>query len=232
MKHFLRSARDKSRLQAAGFCAVGIALFALFWVCAPVVFAAPANEGGGKTPAELIQAKLPAGTTLASASEPQLLDAVCKAVKQNPNQAELIVRTAGGPRKDLRAKMICMAVSCGHGFIEDKGANCSWLVDIVQEWSKSDPDMANRLVESVGQCSPECRDLLVSPGEGPGNFGVTPLNINAPPGSVGGGSGGNVCQVCHNGQNVQVACTDLSSYLASHPGDTSGACPATPSQNP
>lgn len=234
MKYFLRAARTNSRLKMALTCAGSLTLAVVFWTAVPNILAA--NQG--RTPAELLQAKLPGGATIASASDSQLLDAVCGAVKDSPSQAGLIARTAGGPRRDLRGKIICQAARCGgSGGLSDpkgdaKGADCSWLVDIVHEWSKSDPDMANRLVESVGQCSPECRDLLLSPGEGPGNFGNPPVNINAPPGSSGGGSGGNVCQVCHNGSNVQVACTDLDSYLASHPGDTSGACPATPSQNP
>jgi hypothetical protein len=108
-------------------------------------------------------------------------------------------------------------------------------VDIVREWIKVDPDGANRWLEVVMECAPSCRDLLQGLGAGAGgegNFTNPPNNISAPPGSVGGGSGGNVCIVCHNGTEVQVACSNLDSYLKSHPGDTAGPCAPTPVTNP
>src|ERR1017187_10670077 len=57
---------------------VGIALGSGFWIAST-----PMAHGHAKlTPVEMIQAKLPQGKTIATASDAQLLEAVCKAVKQ------------------------------------------------------------------------------------------------------------------------------------------------------
>lgn len=213
----------------------GVALLLALALASSLWFASSPNARGAQmTPAEMIQHKLPVNMTIATASDPQLLDAVCKAIKQWPKEAALIVRTAAGARQSLRSNILCMAIRCAR---EDKaGIDCTWALDIVREWIKADPSLANQLTESIAQCAPECRDALQNlgsgAGEGEGAFGNPPSNINAPPGSTGGGAGGNTCIVCHNGQEVQIACSDLQSYLRSHPGDTAGPCQPTPVTNP
>jgi hypothetical protein len=181
------------------------------------------------TPAEMIQSKLPPHTTIATATDAQLLQAVGEAVRQWPKDAALIVRTAAGARKSIRADILCIAIRSAR----ERGAlDCNWVLDILREWIKADPGLANQLTEAVSQCAPECREALQSLSLGEGAFTNPPNNINAPPGSVGGGGGGNVCLVCHNGTEIQVACSDLENYLKSHPGDTAGPCVPTPTTNP
>ncbi len=200
------------------------ALGSSFWVASLHL-----AEGARVTPAEMIQSKLPPGTTIATATDPQLLEAVCRAVKQWPSEAHFIVRTAAGARKSLRTDILCTAIRC---LREQNALDCAWVVDVVREWIKADPGDANRLTELIIECAPECRDPLQALLLGVGTFTNPPANINAPPGSVGGGAGGNVCLVCHNNQEIQVACSDLESYLRSHPGDTAGACVVTSVTNP
>lgn len=205
---------------------VGVVLASAFLV-GPL----PLAQAAPMTPAEMIQSQLPAGKTIVTATDAELLEAVCKAVKKWPKEAPLIVRTAYGARKTLRADILCMAIRC----LRDKHSfDCLWVVDILREWIKEDPDNANELTELILKCSPECRDVLqnLAMSEGAGNFTNPPANVNAPPGSVGGGAGGNVCLVCHNGQEIQIACSDVADYLRSHPGDTAGACQVTPATNP
>jgi hypothetical protein len=205
---------------------VGVALGSAFWMAST-----PMAHGQIKlTPVEMIQAKLPQGKTIATATDTQLLNAVCKAVKQWPKEAPLIVRTAAGARKSIRTDILCMAIRC---LRENHQLDCTWVLDIVREWINADPKLANQLTEVISNCSPECRDALqgLAGGAGEGAFANPPANLNPPPGSTGGGGAENICIVCHNGQNIQISCSDLDRYLASHPGDTAGACQVTPATN-
>jgi hypothetical protein len=125
-----------------------------------------------------------------------------------------------------------MAIRCARGADSKNVRDCSWVVDVVREWIGVDPSLANQLIESVSACAPDCRDPLQNLGLGEGNFANPPANINPPPGTTGGGAGGNICLVCHNGHEIQISCSDLESYLKAHPGDFAGPCQPTPVTNP
>ena len=202
---------------------VGIALGSGFWIAST-----PMAHGQAKlTPVEMIQAKLPQGKTIATASDPQVMEAVCQAVKQSPKEAPLIVRTVAGARKNLRGDILCTTIRC---LKEKRELDCAWITDLMREWIKADPDSANQLIEFVSNCSPDCQEALQGLLTG-GAFPNPPSNINPAPGSVGGGASGNTCTVCHNGGNVQVACDEMGNYLAGHPGDTAGSCQVTSTTN-
>lgn len=204
---------------------IGVSLGTGFWFASM-----PMADGQTKlTPVEMIQSKLPQGKTIATATDTELLDAMCRAVKQWAKDAPLLVRTAAGARKNLRADILCMAIRC---LREKHTLDCAWVTDVVREWIKADPGMANQLTELVSNCAPECRDALQGLGGGEGTFANPPTNVNPPPGSSGGGASENICIVCHNGQNIQISCSDLDGFLRSHPGDTAGPCQVTPSTNP
>jgi hypothetical protein len=204
---------------------IGATLGSGFWIAST-----PMAHGQSKlTPVEMIQAKLPSDKTIATASDTQLLDAVCKAVKQSPKDASLIIRTVAGARKNLQGDILCMTIRC---LKEKREFDCAWVTDVVRDWIKADPDSTNQLIELVSDCSPDCRDPLQGLLTGGGAFANLPSNINPPPGSVGGGAAsGNACIVCHNGENVQIACDNMANYLTAHPGDTSGACQVTSTTN-
>jgi hypothetical protein len=204
---------------------VGIALGSGFWIASTPM----AHSETKLTPIEMIQPKLPSGKTIATASDTELLNAVCGAVKQWPKDAPLIIRTVAGARKSLRGDVLCMTVRC---LKEKRELDCTWVTDVVRDWIKADPDSANQLIELVSDCSPDCRDPLQGLLIGGGAFANPPSNINPPPGSVGGGAAaGNTCVVCHNGANVQIACENMANYLTTHPGDTSGSCQVTSTTN-
>ncbi|MEY2546787.1 MAG: hypothetical protein QOG48_1904 [Verrucomicrobiota bacterium] len=220
--------------------AAGVSLVSGFWIAS-----APVAKAVQRTPAEIIQAELPSDMTIATASDRQLLDAVCKSVKRSPSEAGLIVRTAAGARQKIRSDVLCMAVKCARTTNDDiKGTKCTWVVDVVRDWIKQDPNLASQLTESVSQCSPTCRDTLQvalvegkdAPAEGPGNFegGNVMNNLNPPPGSSGGGglAQESKCVVCHNGHEISIPCETAQKHLQQHSGDTLGACQATPVTNP
>lgn len=224
----------------------GVALAGGFWVAST-----PVAKGVQKTPAEIIQAHLPSNTTIGSATDQQLLDAVCQSVKQSPKDAALIVRTAAGARQTIRTNVLCTALKCGRS---GSGETCGWAVDVAREWIKQDPNLASQMTESVSACAPDCRDTFQAalvegrdiPAEGPdsastGNFGANvPSNINPPPGAAGGGgstssNGGadeGKCTVCHNGHEISIPCAKTQRFVQQHSGDTLGPCAATPITNP
>ena len=39
-----------------------------------------------------------------------------------------------------------------------------------------------------------------------------------------------MCQVCHHGQTITIACDQVAKYLKNHPGDTNGPCPVSQEQ--
>jgi hypothetical protein len=216
-----RSARMAAVSKTGSRLLAAVALAAGIWLaCLPLAQAATA------TPAEMIQRQLPANMTIATASDPQLLDAVCKAVRQHPKEAALIVRTAAA-RKSLRPDILCAAIRCSH----ERKSDCTWVLDVLREWIKADPNNANALIESISQCAPDCREALQSLTLGEGNFGNPPANINPPPGSSGGGASQNKCVVCHNGHEIFIPCDTADKHFQQHPGDTLGPCQPTPATN-
>jgi hypothetical protein len=177
------------------------------------------------TPAEMIKANLPHTLSLASAPKADILSAICKAVSSNEKEAPDIVRTAAGARQELTADILRTAVNC----LERDKANldCKLARSTLQQAIAVKRDQADSLTELFIQLTPAC---VESPEEGPNaNIG----NINGAPGSVGGGAAINpdTCSVCHANQSIQVNCSDLNNYLKNHPGDTAGACEATPNAN-
>ncbi len=201
---------------------LGVALASGFWIVSVPMARAQSKQ----TPVQMIQSHLPSGKTIGTATDKQLFDALCKTVKESPQEASSIVRTAAKARKNLRGDILCMTIRC---LRDDKGFDCSWVVEVVRDWIKDTPDMASKLTDLVANCSPECGEMLQAVGEG--GFVNPPSNVNQPPGSVGGGGSTNPCVVCQNGRDVQVSCEDLASYLSSHPGAMAGPCGMTPTTN-
>ena len=202
--------------------AVSVSLGAIFWVAS-----IPLAQAAAVTPAEMIQAHLPHSMSMASAPKADVLSAVCKAIAKNPKDAPDIVRTAAGARKEIAPDILKMAVHCLH---EDKGdVNCEIARGTLREVIAADPEEAAGLTQLFISLIPSC---IESPEEGPGGVNNAP-SLSIAPGSLGGGAGGvgDVCSVCHNNQSIQVPCGNLNAYLASHPGDTAGACEATPNTN-
>ena len=207
-----------SVLQTTFLGILSVALGAALWLAS-----LPMASAAGTTPAEMIQANLPPSMSLANAGRAQILSAICKAVSRSPQDAPQIVRAAAGARKELTGEIVGQAVRCLKG--DDKGGtNCDLVRATLQEAITIDAGQAAVFTESVMSLAPGCLD---SPEEGPVDSGLT--NINPPGSSV--GDAGDPCVVCHNNQPIQVVCSKVDEYLQNHPGDTAGACVATPDSN-
>jgi hypothetical protein len=201
--------------------AISVALAASFWIASlPMALAAASS------PADLIQANLPHAMTMASAPKAEILSAVCKAVTKNQKKAPEIVRAAATARKEFTADILKTAVDCLH--LNAEHPDCELARHTLQEAIAIDPDRAASLNELFIQLVPGCAG---TPEEGPGNFASVNTTSSLSGGGGGAAGNGDACTVCHANQSIQVACSGLNTYLKNHPGDTAGACEATPNAN-
>jgi hypothetical protein len=215
----------------------------IFWaVVAPSALA----RGGG--PAELLQSNLPKSKTLGSASQSEVLDAVCSAIRKSPRDAAQVVTAAAGTRKELAADAVGKALTCVGSL------NSELVAGIVAAGIAANPDAAAAITERAIMIAPDFRSAVERSSradssqteasghaaEGEGGFTNPPGNQNGPPGSFAGGGGGfnpqeGKCTVCHNDKNpheISIPCSQVPKYLADHPGDYEGSCQATPVTNP
>jgi hypothetical protein len=228
MKKMLTVTND-AYLAARTSVVLVIALGLGFWTAmTPVANAQPTSA------TEMIESKLPQGKALASATKPELLSAVCASVKQWPDAAPRIVKTAIEAHKQWARDIVSTAIRCLPGTI-----NCDTIGAIVSAAVVADPEDAASISEMVIREHPDCRGAIgrdFKGGEykgGPlppteGNFFNPPPDVNPPPGSIGGGGGGfnpEQVLVCRNGVEIFVFPSDL------RPGDIIGHCVVTQETN-
>jgi hypothetical protein len=203
---------------------IGLALGAALWTAT-----IPMSMAQGTSPIRMVEANLPQGQTVASASKADLLSALCAAVKKNPNAAPQIARMVAAARPDLARDVLRTVFRClGND-------NCSLLGRVLRGVIAGVPNDASGLTTLAVELSPDCAGSF--PGQGvpgdEGNFGQAPGNQNPPPGTIAGGGGqGNVVAICHNNHTIFVSPQGAENHLKNHPGDTVGPCQVTPATNP
>jgi hypothetical protein len=204
-------------LRSTAVAITGVALgFALWTATAPI------SVAQGSSPEQMIQQSLPQGRTMANATKPQFLSAVCSAVKNFRDAAPQIVRAAIEARSAWRNDIIRTAVRCLGN------RDCDALNRVHNALVGAYPDDASAITELFGQLAQNCDFGGGTPDEG--NYGNPPGNLNPPPGSIGGSGGqGNLVAICHNGRTIFVSPRAVQAHL--NHGDTLGACQVTPSQN-
>ena len=216
-------------LRPAFVLLVGLALGFAFWTTT-----APVAKGREMTPAEMIQSKLPSAKTLVTASKPEVLSAVCGAIREWKNDAPQIVRTAAEARKEFAGDIVATGIRC----LGDH-PDCELAGEIVGAGLAANPAAASNIIDLALQLAPDCRgaiEVAAGPAEGPVNVLNGPANINPPPGSVLGGGGGFTPEeaavtICDHGQNVQLPASRADAYLRSHRGSVRGVCQVTPDKN-
>jgi hypothetical protein len=222
-------------VRAAFVFLLGLALASTFWMTT-----APSAVGAEMTSMQMIASQLPHGVTIQTASKAQFLEAVCAAVKHHRDAAPQIVKAATQTGKATPREVVSTSVHCLGTPDSKGGVDCALIAEVVAVGVSVSPDDASAIVDEAIQIVPDCREaigqILHVGGVGVGNFGNPAININPPPGSVGGGGGGfnpEVARitVCYNGVEVQVLATELGAYLRSHPGARVGHCQPTPVTN-
>jgi hypothetical protein len=216
-------------LKPAFVLLVGLALGFAFWTTT-----APVAKAREMTPAEMIQSKLPPAKTFVTANKPEVLFALCGAIREWTNDAPKIVRTAAEARKEFAGDIVATGIRC----LGDH-PDCELAGGIVAAGLAVNPAAASNIIDLALQLAPDCRgaiEIAAGPAEGPVNVLNGPANINPPPGSLPGGAGGlspeqAVVTICENGQNVQVPASRADAYLRSHRGSVRGGCQVTPVKN-
>ncbi|MEP6698463.1 MAG: hypothetical protein ABJB09_01915 [Verrucomicrobiota bacterium] len=212
---------------------LGVTLGLAFWTATT-----PGAKARDMSPAEMIQAELPAGQTVASAAKPDLLKAVCGAVRKHPAHAPQIVRVAASAHKPWTVEIAQQAMQCL------SKNDCRSLRGVVAAAGEESPEDVAALHDYFVQFAPSCvGGQTTSDSKSYDNKGVPPpiveeetfvappVNINPPPGSVGAGAGQTLCCVCHNGHEIRIPCRDVDKFLQRHPGDTFCPCRPTPVTN-
>jgi len=205
---------------------IGLALGVALWTAT-----APISVAQGMTAERMVEESLPQGQTMAKANKPDLLSAVCSAVKKFPKSAPQIVRVAASARPEWSKDIMRTAFRCVGT------SDCGLLGRIYRSLVAADPENANALTELAIELAPSCSGTF-QPGGGGGDdddggvFGNAPGNQNPPPGSIGGGGGqGNVVAVCLNGVTRFFSPEGAEDFLNGNPGATLGACGVTDDQN-
>lgn len=207
---------------------IALALGFAFWTALT-----PVAKAQQMSATEMIESKLPHGKTMVTASKSEFLSANCASVKKWPSAAPQIVKTAIDAKKEWARDIVQTATRCLP--TEGKGV-CDGIAAIVDAAVAADPEDASGITEMVMRLYPDCRGALAhgapapGPGMGEGNFINPPINVNPPPGSIGGGGGGfnpqeNAIQVCRNGVTIIIFPSQI------QPGDTIGPCMITMETN-
>jgi hypothetical protein len=222
--------RERAPIAFAFFLALG--LTAALWVAT-----IPVASARLMTPKEMIEAGLPPGIVMKTASKPQFLTAVCGAVKEHRKAAPAIAETAVTAHHEYAGDIVATVVRCSNG-------NCELAGAIVAAAVSATPDDAVVIEDAAVAAAPDCADAIQAATanvghaggsiQGATNYGGSPPT-NQPPfvGPIGGGGGFDpalgAVLVCDNGTARFVPANKLPNFLAAHPGSFVGACVVTPS---
>lgn len=213
-----------SWVRSTAVTVIGVGLGIALWTAT-----VPMSMAQGNSPTRLVEANLPKGQTIASASKADLLSALCAALKKNPNQAPQIVRMVAAARPDMARDILRTAFQClGNNDCRLLGRTLRGVIAAV-------PNDASGLTSLAVELSPDCAGSFPGngvPGSDEGNFEQGPGNQNPPPGSIGAGGGqGNVVAVCFQGTTRFFSPGGAEDFINSHPGATVGSCVVTPVTN-
>ena len=200
----------------------------------------PVAKAQQRSATEMIEASLPSGKTMVTASKSQYLAAVCAAVKKSPGAAAQIVKAAVDTRRQLSRDIVTAATRC----LPNQG-DCAQIGAIVDAAVDADPDSASEITDMALRLYPDCRGAISGGrgtdhhGDGEGNFVNPPPNVNPPPGSIGGGASEVArCTICHvppgnpsNPQTLTLPCNAAEAHLRNHSLDYAGPCVVTGTQN-
>ena len=217
------------------FVTLGLAVS--FWMATTPA----AQAARAMTPTEMIQQGLPPGKTIGNASKPEMLSAVCAAVKRHRPEAPAITEAAVKAHKAYAADIVATVLRCS------PSVDCAFVGTIVSAAIPAASEEASAIDDAALALAPDCADAIQSAtersvasdvAEGPAGFSTEAPSNQAPlPGSAIGGGGGGVnpqeelVLVCDNGTERRVRTSQLADFLGSHPGAFVGSCQPTPTTN-
>jgi hypothetical protein len=189
------------------------------------------------TPAEMIEAHLPAGKTLQTAKQANLLSAICQAVKQNRAAAVAIASTAVAGRAEYAGEIVEAALRCS-----DK-VDCEFAGMIVAAAVVAAPRSVTQIHDAAIRRAPGCSETIHSAAQPLASPVATVVPAVAPvgtnsglPGEVQQDEGYNPLEplrlVCDNGTQRALRESQVADFVKTHPGAFPGTCPPTATAAP
>src|SRR5436309_1656954 len=138
--------RDRIQLGIALVLALG--LTSALWIATLPIAAAALM-----TATEMIEAGLPPGIMVKTASKPQFLTAVCGAVKDHRKAAPAIAETAVAAHREYAGDIVATVVRCANG-------NCELTAEIVGSAVAAAPESAAAIDDAAVAIAPDCADAI------------------------------------------------------------------------
>lgn len=153
---------------------------------------------------QLLSSELPAGTTLSTASRPQVVAAVRRAIRKSPSAAVNVVRVAIIAKKPRSRPAVAVAPAPGSSTTttttsrsrrnrpveeeEDLCPPCDFVVELTRIAIQENSAEAARLIEEISALCPDCAGALSALG-GDGSIGLDGGAFYDPAGPFGFGIG-------------------------------------------
>ena len=142
MKRVYLAGRDHIQLALAIFLVLG--LTSALWIAT-----VPMATAAMMTATEMIEAGLPPGIMMKTASKPQFLTAVCGAVKDHRKAAPAIAETAVAAHREYAGDIVATVVRCANG-------NCELTAEIVGSAVAAAPESAAAIDDAAVAIAPDC----------------------------------------------------------------------------
>lgn len=200
------------------------------------------STGGARArdlaPAQMIEAHLPAGKTLQTATQAKLLAAICEAVKEDRSAAVAITATAVVRRAEFAGEIVGTVLQCS------EKVDCEFAGMIVAAAVAAAPQSTVAINDAAVARAPDCSETIRKAAQPV----ATPVAssapaIPAPPGTA-PGLPGEMQQdegydpleplrlVCDDGTQRAIRESQINDFLKTHPKSFLGTCPTTPTPQP
>lgn len=209
---------------------VVLALSVGFW-CAVV----PVSVSRDLSPAEMIGDALPAKTTMAKARRPDLLTAVCAAVRKHPAAGPGLTSAAIAARGEFSAEIVGTVLRCA-GKVD-----CDYVRAVVQAALSARPAAATAISDAAMGQTPKCEEAieaaarLATTEQGRAKASASDRTEQSP--SPAGPEEAfdpheQLVLICDKGTSRLVRKSQVDDFLRAHAGAVPGSCPSTPSPTP
>ncbi len=202
--------------------------------------ASPASRGRDSSPADLIENALPARVTIEGASKPDLLSAVCAAVRKHRKSGVGITAAAAAAARGEYADDIVGTVLGCTGKID-----CEYVGAVVKAAVSVRPGAATAISDAAMARAPDCEETIQAAARAAARSEDDRVKTNSPSASDPGPPVGTsvspeegfdpyeqLALVCDDGTQRAIRESLLADFLRLHSRAAIGPCPPTPTPSP
>lgn len=195
---------------------------------------APFSLGADPAPAKLIQKFLPSKKTIRSASKPEVLSAVCSAVRKNRKSGAPIASAAVTARSEFAGDIVAGVLRCAGK------TDCDYVGSVVAAAFSARASAATSISDAAMARAPNCEENIQKAATASGNTESDAVATKDEPPATGTSAGTNegfdpheqLVPVCENGAQRAVRASQVDDFLRTHPASVSGRCPPTRGPSP